>query len=132
MVSRAVVVVGAIVFALAGVITAAYEVFLTPLRAGSTLLWLTIPLAIGSNIVLPRLARSINGSALMGATPVLTWIVTMIALQLGRREGDVLIPTQPQDLMYAGYAVFFLGMLAGVVTVAISGGRHDTHTGDAP
>jgi len=123
--------IGAIVFLLAGMGTAVYELFLTPLRAGSHLIFVAIPLAIGTNIVLPRMARGINGSPILAASPVVGWVVTMVVLLTQRREGDVLLPAEPTDLMYAGYAVVFFGMLAGVVTVALTGERRGSGSGGA-
>jgi peptidoglycan biosynthesis protein MviN/MurJ (putative lipid II flippase) len=111
---------GLLLYAVAGAGTALIETLLVPLRNGTTLLPLAVPLAILSNAVLPRLSRRLNDSVWGAAIPALTWMVTVVLLLSPRREGDVILPGSPTDVMLVSYGVLFGGILAAVLTVAMT------------
>jgi hypothetical protein len=109
---------GLLLYALAGAGTALVETLLIPLRHGSTLLPLAVPLAIVSNVALPRLSRQLNDRVWAAAIPAVAWLVVVVLLLSPRREGDVILPGSPTDLMLVSYGVLFGGILAAVLTIA--------------
>jgi hypothetical protein len=109
---------GLLLYAVAGAGTALVETLLIPLRHGTTLLPLAVPLAIVSNVALPRLSRRLNETVWAATIPALTWIVVVVLLLSPRREGDVILPGSPTDLMLVSYGVLFGGILAAVLTIA--------------
>jgi hypothetical protein len=116
-------VLGLLLYAVAGAGTAIYESLLVPFRFGTTLIPVTVPLAIGSNILLPRLAGRLNDTTWAAAVPAASWVVTVVVLLGSRREGDVLVTVAPSDLKYAAYGMFFGGVIAAVWTVGFAGSR---------
>jgi len=120
------VVVGLALYAAAGLGMALLETLLVPLRHGSTLVPITVPLAIMSNIALPKLARRLNDTLIAAAVPAVAWMVTVVVFLSSRREGDVLLPASPSDVMYTGYAMFFGGIIAAVATITLIPGSPKT------
>lgn len=111
---------GYLVFALAGMLTAAIEVLLVPSRLGVTLVPIAPVLAVLGNIALPAISRGLTDSRLSAAPPVVGWIVTALLLASSTPEGDVLLPAGGES--YISYSLLALGLLTGVVMVLISNG----------
>jgi hypothetical protein len=121
--ARAVVGLGLLVYAVAGAGTALFETLLVPVRHGSTLVPIAVPLAIASNLALPRLARILNGRAWAAAVPAVAWTAMVVVMLSSRREGDVLVTAEPADLKYVAYAMFFGGVISSVLTIAMTNPR---------
>ena len=121
--ARAVVGLGLLVYAVAGAGTALFETLLVPVRHGSTLVPIAVPLAIASNVALPRLARILNGRTWAAAVPAVAWAAMVVVMLSSRREGDVLVTAEPSDLKYVAYTMFFGGVIAAVVTIAMTNPR---------
>ena len=109
---------GLLVYAFAGALTALWEILLVPLRYNTHLLWVSVPLAVATNIALPWLARMVNDTNWAGFVPVLTWTITVVYLLGSRPEGDVLVTAVPSDLKYVAYAMFFAGVISAVTFMA--------------
>lgn len=114
---------GIVLVCAAAVLAAALELFLVPLRDGSTLAPVSVLFAAVSNIVLPRLGRSFADRTGAMVAPFLAWLVPMVLLALtARPEGDVIIPGGGGE-QWVYYLALLAGGVAGMVTVATSGAR---------
>jgi hypothetical protein len=103
--------------ALAGVL----ELLLVPLYAGSVIVPISVLGAVGSNIALPRLARTLVDSTVASVVPFLAWLGVVIVLgMVPRPEGDVILPGGGGAVEWVGYGVLLGGALAGTVTVVLS------------
>jgi hypothetical protein len=129
--SRAVVVGGIAIYAIAGVLTAVFEVLLVPLRHGATLVPIAVPLAIATNVALPLLCRQLTRTPL-AITPVVTWVITAFVLASSRPEGDVLLPAADGGVQWVGYAMLFGAPLAGLITIAVTSPPTRVATGRRP
>lgn len=109
--------VGYLIFALAGVLTAIYEVLLVPTRWGSTLIPLAPLLAIIGNVGLPIVARQLTHTAVSAVPPVIGWFVTIFVLASARPEGDVLLPAG--KTAWVSYGLLICGALAAIGTLAL-------------
>jgi hypothetical protein len=122
---------GYLIYAVAGVLCAAYEVLLVPTRWGSHLLPIAPVLAIGSNIGLPLLSRQLTGTVRSALPPVVGWLLAAFVLASTRPEGDVLLPAG--DTAWVSYGVLFGGALAGLATLVLVGrGRPPAGRASAP
>jgi hypothetical protein len=105
-------------------LAALFELLLVPLYAGSVLVPLAVPLAVVSNVALPRLAYILLpriGAALL---PFLSWLLVIGVVGLmPRAEGDVILPGEPNSVVLTSYGVLLAGAVAGTVTVALSVAR---------
>jgi hypothetical protein len=117
--STMVVATGYLIYAIAGVLCASYEVLLVPTRWGSTLLPIAPVLAIASNVALPRFSRQLTGTVRSALPPVVGWLLAAFVLASTRPEGDVLLPAG--DTAWVSYGVLFGGALAGLLTLAFAG-----------
>lgn len=106
-----------VVFTAVAVLSAAIEVTLVPVRTGTTVVPVSVVLAIASNICVPVLSRRAVPSTAAAVLPALAWVATVIVLSQARPEGDVLLPGSPSSLAYVTYALLGLGILAAMVTV---------------
>lgn len=117
--------VGVAVLCSSSVLAALLDLFLVPLYAGSVLVPVAVPIAIASNIALPRLARVLVENTLAAALPFLFWLLVVVVVGvLPRPEGDVVLPGGGGALQWVSYGVLLGGALAGTVTVVLSGARH--------
>lgn len=109
-------VVSVVVFTAVSVLCAVIEVTLVPLRHGSTVVPLTVPLAVLSNIAVPTLSRRAVPLTVAALLPAVAWVLTVILLSQARPEGDLLlIGTAP--LVDVTYALLGLGLISGLGTV---------------
>jgi hypothetical protein len=109
---------GYLVFAVAGVLTAAIEVLLVPSRLGQSLVPLAPALAVLSNIALPLISRGLTGSRASAVPPYAGWLAATLVLAGARPEGDVLLPAGAAA--YISYSLLVLGTLAGAITVGLA------------
>lgn len=106
---------GYLLFAVAGVLTAAIEVVLVPSRIGQTLVPIAPVLAVLTNIALPAISRGLTDTVLSAAPPVAGWLVTTFVLASSTPEGDVLLPAGGEA--YVSYSLLGFGTLAGLLTL---------------
>ena len=112
--------VGVAVVALAGALAALLEAFLVPLYAGSVIVPVSVLLAVAGNAALPRMARALVPRTGASLAPVVTWLLVMLGLMMGRPEGDVAFPGAPTSAELTFYGTLFGGVLAGLASVALS------------
>ncbi|HEX8305164.1 MAG TPA: DUF6113 family protein [Jatrophihabitans sp.] len=110
-----VLVLGYLLFAAAGALSAVIEVLLVPSRIGQTLIPLAPVLAVLSNVALPAISRGLTDTVLSAVPPVAGWLVTTFLLASATPEGDVLLPAG--DTAYISYSLLGFGTLAGMVTL---------------
>ena len=114
---------GMVLVCAAAVLTTGLELFLVPLRDGTTLAPVSVLFAAVSNVVLPRMGRSFADRTAAMVAPFLAWLVPMVLLALtARPEGDVIIPGGGGE-QWVYYLALLAGGVAGMVTVAVSGAR---------
>jgi hypothetical protein len=108
---------GVLVVCGCAVLAGLLELFLVPLYSGSTLVPVTVLLAVASNVLLPRLSRALVPSTIAAVLPFLLWLVVIFAIGLSPRpEGDVVLPGGG-GVQWVSYGVVVGGFVAGVVTV---------------
>jgi hypothetical protein len=112
------VVLGLLLYAAAGALTALVEILLVPLRMGSTLVPLAVVLAVAGNIVIPWLSSQLTSAAFGAAPPVVAWILTAFLLSTSRPEGDVLLPGG-SSVQWVSYGVLFGGLFTALITMAL-------------
>jgi hypothetical protein len=115
-----------VLFSLTAALASAITVLLVPLRIGTSVLPLSVLMALVTTIGVPVLSRRVVDHVLASVLPLIAWIATLVGLSTQRPEGDVLLPgTSP--LEYVTYAVMIVGVIAGLVTVFRSEGarRYD-------
>ncbi len=115
--SRGWVAVGLLIYALAGALTGLFEVLFVPLRSGSTMIPISVLLALASNTVLPRLSRQIRRDNLGAMAPVAGGIAVVFVLALGRPEGDVILAGGSGGDAVVGYLLMVAGFGAGLFSV---------------
>lgn len=112
---------GVVVCCASAALAAVIEVLLSPFYIGSILVPVAVVLALASNIVLPFLARRMVDSIVAAAAPVLVWVITVLLLSSARPEGDVLLPGGTAGQVAVSYGILGVGLVAGLVTVALAG-----------
>lgn len=117
--SAAVLAAGYLIYGVAGVLCAVFEVLLVPTRWGGTLLPIAPLLAIASNVALPLICRRLTGTTSSALPPVVGWLVAAFALSSTRPEGDVLLPAG--GTAWVSYGVLFGGALAAMATLVLAG-----------
>jgi hypothetical protein len=96
-------------------ITGVLDVFLTPLRWGTHILPLAVPLAILGNVLLVTLARKGLRSGGFGFAVLVAWVLPVIVLPMWPRpEGDVVVPAGGSE-QWVYFATLLLGAAAGIV-----------------
>jgi hypothetical protein len=110
--------VGYLIFALAGVLMGALEVTLVPLRWGSTLVPIAPVLAALSGVLLPAVSRGLTDTMGSAVPPVLGQVVTIWALGTWHTGGDVLLPAG--DTTWVSYTVLLFGALVPLVMVGVA------------
>jgi membrane associated rhomboid family serine protease len=126
---RALLLLGLVLYTIAGVLSATIEILLVPLRVGTVLVPVAVFLAIVGNIALPRLSRTLTTSLVGALPPVIAWIVTLVVLMSTRPEGDVLLPGGG-SVQWVSYGVMLGGLFTGLITVALladTGARRRRH-----
>lgn len=120
--SRALAWAGVVLLGGCAVLTGVLSLFLVPLYAGSVLVPVAVVVAVATNVVLPRLARSLVEATTATALPFACWLLTVIVVGvLPRPEGDVVLPGG--KLQWVSYGVLLGGAIAGTFTVILAGAR---------
>jgi hypothetical protein len=108
-----------VVLCAAAVLSGVLEVLFIPLYVGSVLLPVVVPLAIGGNLLLPRLGRTLVPTGAGAFAPFLAWLVPVLILALfPRPEGDVLVPGGGGQ-QWAFYGVLLGGCVAGCASAVL-------------
>ena len=107
--------VGAIVVAVAGVVTGVLELLLATVRVGGQLVGVSVLLAIGANIVLSWFAYEAVGRRWAVALPAVPWFALMVVAAIRTNEGDLLLAGDN----WVGLAM----IVAGAMTFAVMGFR---------
>lgn len=112
-----------LLWAVVAVVAAAWlalvEVFWLPLRAGTTLVPVSVVVAVLGNVLVVEGAHRLSGSRAVAVLPAMTWLVVAFGASFRRPEGDLVILGGSQDLGVLGL-VF---LLCGVVAAAVAVGR---------
>jgi hypothetical protein len=103
---------GTVVGLVGGFVTALWEIFLSPVSAGSTLLPVSPVLAILTNVGLVWFTRQVTGRTGLALLPGVVWFVTMFAGSVRTTEGDLLIPGND----WPGLVALLLGAAAWGIT----------------
>lgn len=94
------------------------EALVVPLYVGGVIFPVAIVVAVGGNVLLPWMARTLIPSTAAAAAPLVGWLIVMVGFgAVSRPEGDVILPGAPGSLEFVTYAVLLGGTLAGTVTV---------------
>jgi len=102
-------VLGVVLFAVAGILAGVVEVTLIPLRYGTALVPLAPVLAVLTGVLLPAISRGLTDRAPSAAPPAFGQLLTIWLLATGRPEGDVLLPAG--NTAWVSYSVLILGTL---------------------
>lgn len=115
---------GVVLLTVTGVLSALVEALLVPLYAGTVVVPIAVLMAIVTNSVLPRLARTLVPRTFAGAAPFVAWLVVVVWFgALSRPEGDVILPgAGPGGVVLVTYGVLLGGTLAGAVTLVVMSG----------
>jgi hypothetical protein len=102
-------VLGFVLFAVAGVLAGLLEVTLIPLRYGTALVPVAPVLTVLTGVLLPAIARGLTDSTVAAVPPAVGQLLTVWLLATGRPEGDVLMPAG--GTAWVSYSVLILGTL---------------------
>lgn len=120
MIDRIASVAGVVLLVLASALASLLELSLVPLYLGSYLVPVSVPLALGLNWLLPRLARRLVDAPGPMALILAAWLVPMAGLALTPRpEGDVYVPAG-SGVQWVYYATLFGGIVVGVATLVLA------------
>lgn len=108
-----------LLFAAVSALGAAIEVLLVPLRAGTTIVPVTVALAGLTNVVVPLLSRRAVAATVAATLPVAAWLGAVVVLSQSRPEGDLLLPAI-HPLSEVTYALLGAGALCGLATVVFT------------
>jgi len=108
---------GVLVYCLVAVGSALIEVLLIPLYVGGTIFPITVLIAVVVNWMLPVLVHTMAAWRWVIGLPLLSWLAGVIVLGFtNTARGSVLVPGYG-DGQYVGLGLFFIGTLAGAVSV---------------
>ena len=99
---------------LLSVLTALWECFLVPLRAGSVPLPVCVVLACVGNVALGTAGARAHGRV-GAAVPGLLWFGVVAALQSRRPEGDLVVPGT-----WTGLSLLLLGTIGAAVPIGLA------------
>lgn len=112
---------GVVLICLCAMLAGVLELLLVPVYLGSVVVPIAVVGALASNVLLPRLARTLVPSTLATVLPFLSWLaVAVLVGVLTRPEGDVILPGSPHSVEYVVYGMLLGGALAGTITVVMS------------
>ncbi len=83
---------GTVLGVLGGFLTALWEIFLSPVSAGGTMLPIAPVLAILTNVGLVWFTKQVTGRTGLALLPGVVWFLTMFGGAVRTSEGDLLIP----------------------------------------
>ena len=105
-----------LLFTAIAVLSAVIEVVLVPVRVGTTVVPVSVALAVLGNVCVPVLSRRAVPATVAAVLPALAWVATVLFLSQARPEGDVLL-VGSTPLVYVTYALLGVGILTLMVTV---------------
>ena len=111
-------VLGLLLFAVAGALAGLIEVTLIPLRQGTALIPVAPVLTVVTGVLLPLLGRRLTDSTAGAAPPAFGQLLTIWLLGTGRPEGDVLMPAGSAS--WVSYAVLVLGTLVPLAVLGLN------------
>ena len=89
---------------------------LVPVRVGTTVVPVSVALAVLGNVCVPVLSRRAVPATVAAVLPALAWVATVLFLSQARPEGDVLL-VGSTPLVYVTYALLGVGIVTLMVTV---------------
>jgi hypothetical protein len=110
-------VLGLVLFAVAGALAGLIEVMLIPLRHGTALIPVAPVLTVATGVLLPLLGRRLTDSTAGAAPPAFGQLLTIWLLGTGRPEGDVLMPAGSTS--WVSYGVLVLGTLVPLAVLGL-------------
>jgi hypothetical protein len=114
--------IGGVVYFLVGGLSALIEVLLVPFYIGSVIVPIAVVLAVGLNVVLPRLAYATGGRLAFAWLPVISWVIVVGVLSVANTSrGNVVLPGYGKA-QYVAQGLLLLGVLAGFVSAIRIGG----------
>lgn len=112
---------GVVLVCLCAMLAGLLEALLVPYYVGSVIVPIAVVGSLASNVLLPRLARTLVPSTFAAALPFVSWLLVVVVFGvLSRPEGDVILPGGPGAVQYVVYGVLLGGALAGTITVVTS------------
>lgn len=111
------VVLGLVLFAVAGALAGLLEVTLIPLRYGTALVPIAPVLTVLTGVLLPLLGRRLTDGTAGAAPPAFGQLLTIWLLGTGRPEGDVLMPAGSTS--WVSYGVLVLGTLVPLAVLGL-------------
>ena len=112
--------IGFVLWAVAGVLAGLLKVTLIPLRDGTTLIPIAPVLTVLTGVLLPAIARSLTDSMAAAAPPAIGQLLTIWLLATGRPERDVLMPAG--NTSWVSYGVLILGTLVPLSMLGFASG----------
>lgn len=107
-----------IVITLCAVLLSFFAALLVPLRIGTVLIPIAIPLALATVWFAPRVLEQGGAPLFARFLPYIAWLITTYALGAGSSEGDRLLPAGG-GLSAVSYAVLLGGAMLGPVAVML-------------
>jgi hypothetical protein len=105
-----------VLFMAIAVLSAVIEVVLVPVRVGTTVVPVSVALAVLGNFCVPVLSRRAVPNTISAVLPALAWVATVLFLSQARPEGDVLL-VGSYPLAYVTYALLGVGIVTAMVAV---------------
>ena len=106
-----------VILSLCAALSAMLAALLVPLRWGTVIVPISVPMAVLSTVGLTLLAWRAVRTVALAAIPFAMWVVTVLILSQARPEGDVLLPGGQTGVVYVVYATMLGGFVAGLVTI---------------
>jgi hypothetical protein len=108
------------VLCVAALLSGLLELLFVPLYIGSVPFPIVVPIAIGGNLLLPRVGRTLVPSGAGALAPVLSWVAPVLVLALfPRPEGDVLVPGGG-GAEWTFYGLLLGGCVAGFASIVLT------------
>jgi hypothetical protein len=99
------------------VVLAFFAALLVPLRAGTVIVPVAVPLAAATTWSASAVLRRAGLPQAACLPPLAGWFAAIVAVGAQRSEGDVLLPGG--TLSWVSYGVMFGGAVAGVIGIAL-------------
>jgi hypothetical protein len=112
---RALRIAGTAVGLLGGFVTALWEVFVSPVAAGGTMLPVAPVLAVVGNVGLVWFTRQVTGRNGLAMLPGVVWFLTMFGGSVRTTEGDLLMPGND----WPGLVALLTGTAAYAITAYV-------------
>lgn len=111
-----------VVLCVTALLSGVLEVLFVPLYVGSVLVPVVVLFAIGGNVLLPYLGRTLVPTSAGTLAPFLSWLIPVLGLALfPRPEGDVLVPGGGGQ-QWTFYGLLLGGCVAGFISIVLTAG----------